>query len=87
LKRTTLAVFFACLLGIPAGIGAFTFVYAKGFSYLSCHLPHAGIAKWVVKADHGVRHSAEPGRVSLRRQGRGAQGVRARLRHAVPRRA
>jgi len=28
-------VFFACLLGIPAGVGAFTFVYAKGFSYLS----------------------------------------------------
>ena len=79
-----------CLLGIPAGIGAFTFVYAKGFSYLSndpracvnchimndqyagwlksghrhtamcveCHLPHAGAAKWVAKADHGFRHSA-----------------------------
>ena len=24
-----------CLLGIPAGIGGFTFVYAKGYSYLS----------------------------------------------------
>lgn len=24
-----------CLLGIPAGVGAFTFVYVKGFSYLS----------------------------------------------------
>jgi cytochrome c nitrite reductase small subunit len=78
------------LLGIPAGIGAFTFVYAKGFSYLSsdpracvnchvmkpqydgwltsghrhtatcvgCHLPHAGLAKWLAKADHGFRHSA-----------------------------
>jgi len=88
--RGTLAVFFACLLGIPAGIGAFTFVYAKGFSYLStdpracvnchvmnaqydawrmsghrhtatcveCHLPHAGLAKWIAKADHGFRHSA-----------------------------
>jgi cytochrome c nitrite reductase small subunit len=85
-----LAVLFACLLGIPAGVGAFTFVYAKGFSYLSadpracvnchimnpqydawlksghrhtatcveCHLPQAGIAKWVAKADHGFRHSA-----------------------------
>ena len=80
----------ACLLAIPAGIGAFTFVYAKGFSYLStdpracvnchvmnqqydawlksghrhvatcveCHLPHAGLAKWIAKADHGFRHSA-----------------------------
>jgi cytochrome c nitrite reductase small subunit len=78
------------LLGIPVGVGAFTFVYAKGFSYLStdpracvnchvmteqyegwlksghrhvatcveCHLPHAGLAKWMAKADHGFRHSA-----------------------------
>ena len=80
----------AMLLGVPAGVGAFTFVYAKGFSYLSsdpracvnchvmqpqydawltsghrhtatcvgCHLPHAGLAKWLAKADHGFRHSA-----------------------------
>jgi len=89
-KRGNVAIVFACLLGIPAGIGAFTFVYAHGFSYLSpdpracvnchimndqyngwlksghrhtatcveCHLPHAGIAKWLAKADHGFRHSA-----------------------------
>jgi cytochrome c nitrite reductase small subunit len=89
-KRAHLVVSLAGLLGIPAGIGAFTFVYAHGFSYLStdpracvnchvmndqyngwlksghrhtatcveCHLPHAGIAKWVAKADHGFRHSA-----------------------------
>ena len=88
--RNRVAVFLACLLGIAVGVGAFTFVYAKGFSYLStdpracvnchimnaqydawlksghrhaatcveCHLPHAGIAKWAAKADHGVRHSA-----------------------------
>jgi cytochrome c nitrite reductase small subunit len=78
------------LLGVPAGVGAFTFVYAKGFSYLSsdpracvnchvmqpqydawltsghrhtatcvgCHLPHAGRAKWLARAEHGFRHSA-----------------------------
>ena len=89
MRRTGVAIFIACLLGIPAGVGAFTFVYAKGFSYLStdpracvnchimtpqydawqksghrhtaicvaCHLPDAGIAKWVAKADHGFRHS------------------------------
>ena len=34
-RRSSLVVLFACLLGVPAGIGAFTFVYAKGFSYLS----------------------------------------------------
>ena len=90
MTRPALAVLFAGLLGIPIGVGAFTFVYAKGFSYLStdpracvnchvmnqqydawlksghrhtatcveCHLPHAGLAKWVAKADHGFRHSA-----------------------------
>jgi cytochrome c nitrite reductase small subunit len=84
------ALIVVLLLGVPAGVGAFTFVYAKGFSYLStdpracvnchvmneqydawlksghrhaatcvdCHLPHAGLAKWVAKADHGFRHSA-----------------------------
>jgi cytochrome c nitrite reductase small subunit len=88
--RASFVLFLTCLLGIPAGVGAFTFVYAKGFSYLStdpractnchvmnaqydgwlksghrhtatcveCHLPHAGIAKWLAKADHGFRHSA-----------------------------
>ncbi len=90
MKRANLVILFACLIGIPVGIGAFTFVYAHGFSYLStepracvnchimndqyngwlksghrhaatcveCHLPHAGIAKWLAKADHGFRHSA-----------------------------
>jgi len=90
MTRERLVVALVCLLGIPAGVGAFTFVYAKGFSYLSpdpracvnchimnqqydgwlksghrhaatcveCHLPHAGIMKWVAKAEHGFRHSA-----------------------------
>ena len=90
MTRRGLAVLFACLLGIPVGVGAFTFVYAKGFSYLSpdpqacvnchvmnpqydawlksghrhaatcveCHLPHAGLAKWTTKAEHGFRHTA-----------------------------
>ena len=25
---------------------------------VECHLPHGGLAKWVAKADHGLRHSA-----------------------------
>ena len=90
MRRSSLLVVAACMLGVPLGVGAFTFVYAKGFSYLSsdpracvnchimneqydawiksghrhtatcaeCHLPHAGAAKWVAKADHGFRHSA-----------------------------
>jgi cytochrome c nitrite reductase small subunit len=88
--RSARLIALACLLGVPAGVGGFTFVYAKGHSYLStdpracanchimnqqydawlksghrhtatcveCHLPHAGLAKWVAKADHGFRHSA-----------------------------
>src|SRR5690242_2127899 len=35
MKRLRLVLILGCLLGIPAGVGAFTFVYAKGFSYLS----------------------------------------------------
>ena len=87
MKPLTAAIL--ALLGVPVGVGAFTFGYAKGFSYLStdpracinchvmneqfdawqksghrhvatcveCHLPYAGLAKWVAKADHGWRHS------------------------------
>jgi cytochrome c nitrite reductase small subunit len=79
----------AILIGVPVGVGGFTFVYAKGHSYLSsdpracvnchvmnpqydawqqsghrhtatcveCHLPHAGLAKWLAKGEHGFRHS------------------------------
>ena len=88
--RGRLALIGACMVAVPAGVGAFTFVYAKGFSYLSsdpracvnchvmtpqydawrqsghrhaatcveCHLPHAGLEKWIAKADHGFRHSS-----------------------------
>ena len=35
MRRATIAVLLAGLVGIPVGVGAFTFVYAKGFSYLS----------------------------------------------------
>ena len=84
-----LVVLFAGAAGVLTGVGAFTFGYARGLSYLSadpracvnchvmneqysawlksghrhaatcveCHLPAAGLAKWVAKADHGIRHS------------------------------
>ena len=32
MKPAGVALVLTCFLGIPAGIGAFTFVYAKGFS-------------------------------------------------------
>lgn len=58
-----LAALMICLLGIPAGIGAFTFVYAKGFSYLSpdpracvnCHIMGQQFDAWL-KSGH--RHAA-----------------------------
>jgi cytochrome c nitrite reductase small subunit len=57
------ALVLTCLLGIPAGIGAFTFVYAKGFSYLStdpracvnCHIMNQQYDAWL-KSGH--RHTA-----------------------------
>lgn len=51
------------LLGLPLGVGAFTFVYAKGFSYLStdptacvnCHIMTPQFDAWL-KSGH--RHAA-----------------------------
>jgi cytochrome c nitrite reductase small subunit len=61
--RRGLILLFACLLGIPVGVGAFTFVYAKGFSYLStdpracvnCHIMNTQYDAWM-KSGH--RHVA-----------------------------
>ena len=61
--RVRILLVAACLLAIPAGIGAFTFVYAKGFSYLStdpracvnCHVMNQQYDGWL-KSGH--RHVA-----------------------------
>ena len=63
MSRTSLAVLVAGLVAIPVGVGAFTFVYAKGFSYLStdpracvnCHVMNAQYDGWL-KSGH--RHTA-----------------------------
>jgi cytochrome c nitrite reductase small subunit len=52
-----------CALGVPVGVGAFTFIYAKGFSYLStepracvnCHVMNEQYDAWT-KSGH--RHAA-----------------------------
>src|ERR1700759_5748948 len=52
-----------CLLGVPAGVGAFTFVYARGFSYFStnptyctnCHIMNDQYDSWLRS---GHRNSA-----------------------------
>jgi cytochrome c nitrite reductase small subunit len=63
MTRFGVVVLFACVLGVPVGVGAFTFVYAKGFSYLStnpracvnCHLMNEEYRAWL-KSGH--RHAA-----------------------------
>ena len=63
MRPPSFAILLACLLGIPAGVGAFTFVYAKGFSYLSpdpracvnCHIMNAEFDAWL---ESGHRHAA-----------------------------
>jgi cytochrome c nitrite reductase small subunit len=52
----------AILLGAAAGIGSFTFVYAKGYSYLSsdpgacanCHIMDEHYAAWLKSSHHAV---------------------------------
>ena len=63
MQRSGWLLLFAALLGIPAGVGAFTFVYAKGFSYLStdpracanCHVMQPQYDAWL---QSGHRHTA-----------------------------
>ena len=63
MTRAGFVVALVCLLGIPVGVGAFTFVYAKGFSYLStdpracvnCHIMNEQYEAWL-KSGH--RHVA-----------------------------
>ena len=63
MRTSRIAVILAGLLGIPVGVGAFTFVYAKGFSYLStdpracvnCSHHERAVRRWL-KSGH--RHAA-----------------------------
>jgi cytochrome c nitrite reductase small subunit len=57
--RLAIAVLFGALLGLPAGVGAYTFVYARGASYLSddpaacsnCHVMRDHYSAWI-KSSH-----------------------------------
>ncbi|MDX2168442.1 MAG: cytochrome c nitrite reductase small subunit [Deltaproteobacteria bacterium] len=63
MRRSIWVLGLAILLGVPAGVGAFTFIYARGFSYLStdpracanCHVMHEQYDGWL-KSGH--RHTA-----------------------------
>lgn len=61
-KLGTTGLALAALLGIPAGIGAFTFHYAEGSSYLStdpkacanCHIMQSQYDSWQKASHHTV---------------------------------
>ena len=61
MSRTRVIVAFFASLGVLAGVGAFTFGYAKGFSYLStdpracvnCHIMNDQYASWSKGPHHG----------------------------------
>jgi cytochrome c nitrite reductase small subunit len=63
MKAGALSLALACALGAPVGVGAFTFIYAKGLSYLStdpracvnCHVMNEQYDGW---AKSGHRHAA-----------------------------
>jgi cytochrome c nitrite reductase small subunit len=52
----------AAVVGVAAGLGAYTFVYARGASYLTndptacanCHVMREQLAGWVASSHHGV---------------------------------
>ncbi len=63
MRRLILAAALACAsAGLFAGAGVFTFVYAKGYSYLSadpgvcvnCHIMRPQYDAWVKSSHHGV---------------------------------
>ena len=57
-----LAIIAALLIGLAIGIGAFTFVYAKGASYMTndpnacanCHIMQEHFSAWVKSSHHAV---------------------------------
>jgi len=57
-----LPVIVACLAGVLAGVGAYTFVYAKGYSYLTndpaacanCHVMENHFAAWMKSSHRAV---------------------------------
>ena len=61
-RRMWMAVTAVVLIGMAVGLGAFTFVYAKGYSYLTsdpaacanCHIMDEHYAAWLKSSHHTV---------------------------------
>lgn len=62
LKKVSLLVVLACLIGLVLGVGSYTFIYGKGYSYLSddpkacvnCHIMRDQYESWSRSSHHNV---------------------------------
>jgi cytochrome c nitrite reductase small subunit len=62
MQRSTALIVVAILLGVVIGLGAYTFIYAKGYSYLTndpaacanCHVMQAQYDAWQKSSHHSV---------------------------------
>src|SRR5215472_1631045 len=61
-RSSTVIIVLAILLGVVVGLGAYTFIYAKGYSYLNnnpaacanCHVMQAQYDAWQKSSHHSV---------------------------------
>jgi cytochrome c nitrite reductase small subunit len=61
-KEKWLAVVLGCLIGLTVGIGGYTFVYAKGYSYMTndpaacanCHVMQGQLDGWQKSSHHSI---------------------------------
>jgi len=69
----TLLIVFSVLMGMAIGIGSYTFIYAKGGSYLTndpaacanCHIMNEQYAGWI-KSSHRSVNFSRLGQTALR---------------------
>lgn len=62
MRATSLALLTACAIGVAAGLGGYTFVYAKGSSYLTndpaacanCHVMNEQYSGWIKSSHRSV---------------------------------
>ena len=62
LKGATLIIIFVVLIGLVLGVGSYTFIYGKGYSYLSddpkacmnCHIMRDQYESWSKSSHHHV---------------------------------
>ncbi len=70
-RSSVIVLLTALLIGLAVGLGAYTFIYAKGYSYLTnnpaacanCHVMQAQYDAWM-KSSH---HSVAPATIATRR--------------------